>query len=143
DFQGLRVLLRRANRRHPQRRNRTKINACRWHYKVLVLMQVILQMKRLARIFDGIELNVIDISRQAPTRGKGFHEVLPLRLRKSAKAGAQRPIAISLSGDVEGRVERAELAELAVEGEVHEGLDGRIRRRPLQAALAVIRRQHG
>src|SRR5260370_16170908 len=101
-----------------------------------------LQMKGLACVLDGVELNVIDVTRQAPTRREEFHKVLPLRLRESAEADSHRPIAISLGRDLQRRVERAELAELSVEREVHEGLDRRIRRRPLQAALAILRRHH-
>src|SRR5208337_3128735 len=113
----------------------------RRHYKISVLAQAILQVKRLARVLDGIELDVVDVARQAPTRGEHFHKVLPLRLRESPEAGTHRPIAVSLGGDIKRRIERAELAERAVEREAHEGLDRRIRRRPLQASLAVLRRQ--
>ena len=88
-------------------------------------------MKRLARILDRIEPNIIDVARQSPARREGFYEVLPLRLRKAPEAGSQGPIPISLGRDFKRRIERTELAELAVEREVHETFHWRIRRRPL------------
>ena len=123
DVQGLRALFRRSNRRHPQRRDWTEIHARRGHDKILVLAQVILQMKRLARIFDGLELNVVDVARQPPTGRKHFHKIFPLRLRISSKTRAHRPIAISLGRDFERRIQRSKLGEFAIEGEVHERLD--------------------
>src|SRR5712671_6338989 len=99
-------------------------------------------MKRLARVLDGIELNLVDVTRQAPTRREGFHKVLPLCLRKAPETGAHRPIAISLGRDLKRSIECAELAELAVEREVHEGFDRRIRRRSLQASIAILGRHY-
>ena len=80
-------------------------------------------MKRLARVFDGIELNLVHVTGQAPTGGEHFHKILPLGLRIAAKAGAQRPVAISLGSDLKRGIEGAKLGELAVEGEMHKSLD--------------------
>ncbi len=133
-----RAPFRRPNRRYPQRRDGTEIHARRWNRKIPVLVQVILQMKRLVGVLDGIEFNVIDVARQAPIRREDFHKVLPLCPRESPKAGAHRPIAVSLGGYFKRGIECAVLAELAVEREVHEGLDRRIRRCSLQASIAIL-----
>ncbi len=69
--------------------------------KVVVLMVVIPEMKRLARVFDGIEMNVRHIAGQAPHARQIFQHILPLCLGDAPEGGPQGQIAVSLRREVD------------------------------------------
>src|ERR1700688_4212682 len=104
---------------------------------------MVLEMERLACIFDGIELNCVHFAGQSPTFGEHLHIILPLRGRNLTKISPHWPVAISLRCNFDGRIERAEFAEVAVQRKVEESFDRRIRRRPLQTSIAIFGGKYG
>src|ERR1700722_1595214 len=103
-------------------------------------MQVEGHMKRLACVLERIDMNIIHVTGEARTIGEHLRKFLPLRLRNSAKAGAQRPIPISLGLDFKRGIKRAELTELAVNCEVQIAINRRTSRRLAQPSFAIARR---
>src|SRR5580765_4641867 len=104
-------------------------------------MQVIFQVEGLGRVLNRIQLYLIYVSGKAPTGRENLNEVFPARLRNLTKTGAHGEVAVALRGVFECGIERAKLAELAIDREMGRTLHRRISRRALQAAVGIFRRQ--
>ena len=63
---------------HSKRRNRTETHARRRNHEIAILVQMISEMKGLAGVFDGIEMNCIHVAGHAPALREGFYVILPL-----------------------------------------------------------------
>jgi len=68
--------------------------------EVIVLVVVIDKMKRLARVLDGIQMDVLDVSLQSPHAGNALQDIGPLCLGKIAECCPQRYVAIALGRDL-------------------------------------------
>ena len=54
------------------------------------------------------------------------------------KVSSHWPVAISLRSNFDGRIERAEFIEVAIQRKVQKSFDRRIRRSPLQTSIAIF-----
>src|ERR1700692_908091 len=104
---------------------------------------MVLEMERLACIFDGIDLNCVDFAGQPPTFGEHLYIILPLCGRNLTKVSPHWPVAISLRSNFDGRIERAEFIEVAIQRKVQKSFDRRIRRSPLQTSIAIFGGKYG
>src|SRR5258708_34335678 len=96
-------------------------------------------MERFGRVFDGINLNLVDITGEAPSSRNDADELFPASLWHLAKSRAHGKVAITLSGVLESGVECAKFAEFAVDGKAGRGFYGRTGRVCREASLAAFR----